>query len=161
MSKFKEAAEGIKNFAGRLRGFMETAEFLEKIGDLELAETEALNRRDSALQQEADAQASLSRVLDDVLKAEEAVKTATETAANLESASREKADQIIADAKKQGQRAIADLNLEIAGIKNQIMVENQNLDSVKNDVEEKKKELSECEEKVKDAKASIKKMLEA
>lgn len=86
MSEILKAAEDIVSYASRIRSFLQVADVLKRIGNIEQAEGEAKNRAESA-RQEADAadailenkNAQVAKVVEDI---EYAKKSAEEIIAN-------------------------------------------------------------------------------
>lgn len=161
MSNFKQAAEGIKNFAGRVRGFLEAADFLDHVGDIELAEKEALNRRDAALKDEAIVQNRLSDLKSEVMKweaeSEKARNSAIETKINAEAA----ANSLVSAAREKAVSIISEARADLSRIKDKIAEENKELQSVKARIEEEKEDIAVLDEKIRKAKETINKMLVA
>lgn len=155
MENLKQAVEQIKNFGGRVRGFLEAADYLDKIADIEIYEREAIARKDQAVKDEASAKEILAGVQGEIETAQGRVKQAQESAVIVESNARENADKIIQEAQGKADSIISEAKNKVSEIQEIIKSENQVLENVKNNISAANNELSEIQNKIKAAKDQI------
>lgn len=106
MSQVLKAADDIKSFASRIRGFLEVAETLERIGNLEQAQSEAQSKTNAVLKNVESIEALITEKKELISKLDSQLEEA-----------KKMADGIISEAKK---RAVEIFNE--AGIKSNDVV---------------------------------------
>jgi hypothetical protein len=151
----KNAAEQIKNFGSKLKGFLEAAEFLEKIGNIENYESEVMARKNAAIKAEAEAVAALCKAEEDLSFALEKVKAAEDMAKSILSEADKKAADRKQFAESELEKVILDGGVKIkkveADIKERLLMSKE----IDGQIAEKAAELSAIKKNIEEAKAKI------
>lgn len=161
MTNFNDAAQGIKNFAGRMQGFLDTAKFLEDLGDLEVVEKNLLERRDVAARLLNEAATELESKKSEVVSANQGIQVSLKNASDIENQAKAESEKSISEAKAEANRIIDLANHQKSEVEKQIIFDTQKLDAVNAEIVEAQQSLDALNTKISDAKEAVKKLLGA
>lgn len=155
MSNAKQAADQIKSFAGRLKGFLEAADYLDKIGDIEQLEKESILRKDQAIKAEAEAKFNLS-VQEKAIQAQEArMKNLVAEGEKEIDAGRKKNEAAISESRNEAERIVSEAKSKKASLEKEIAESKQILAKIKEEVEYRTEELKGVRNEITKAKEQI------
>ena len=155
MSNSIKAAEDIKNLAKRFQGFIEAAQYLEKIGSLEQCEAEAKVRKDKAISEANDAVAMADRKKQELKLSEDAIEQAKQKASDIEAFGQKRFSEIVQEAKEKASRVEIEAEKNKSIIMNEVEKKVNELNSLKKSIDDSKVELESIKIQIKEMKDKI------
>lgn len=155
----QQAAADVKATARSMRAVIAMADQLEAIGSIDQAASEAQQRLDKAVADEATAQGQLLDAKQQLADTAALIDAAKAEAAHLVEAARVSAADIIADAQTQGQAAIETAQQRASTIDASIADKQTALNTVLSDIDTAQHQLDTLNGKIADARTSIANML--
>lgn len=155
MSQVQKAADDIKSFVSRIRGFIEVADTLEKIGSIEQAEREAKAKADAARSDAASAVSDLAQKQEKVSKIDEEIAYAKKSAEEIVANANKRAMSMVDEAGTRAQEIVRDAS----GHKDAIVKEISDLGVKRGElsafIAEKEKELAAVVNKIAEAREKV------
>lgn len=156
MGSPSQAAAEIKSIAARLRGFIEVADTLDKLGNLDQAVRDAETRKNAAYKDAEKVVAALKTKNDELAKADAEVKasvekvretvlTAEATAATIIAEAKEKAQELVRRAHedvKNAEKQRASLVTEMAAMNDKTITKSNELAQINRQIQETKAKLA-------------------
>lgn len=149
------AAEQLKNFGNKIRPLIEAIEYLENLGSLEQAMSEANSKKDAAVKSAGEAESALALLKENIQTAEGKLRAYEAQAEQTKKAGEEKYQLIVSGAKSEAGKMIAEAEGKVAKIGSIISEKNSELAALNTRIVERETDLKNLEETIKQTKARI------
>lgn len=149
------AAEQLKNFGNKIRPLIEAIEFLESLGSLEQAASEAKSKKDLAVKSAAEAESALALLKENIQTAEGKLRAYEAQAEQTKKAGEEKYQLIVSGAKSEAGKMIAEAEGKVAKLSATISEKNSEIAALNSKISEREADLKNLEETIKQTKARI------
>lgn len=155
MSQILKAVDDIKSLASRFRGFLEVAETLEKIGNLQQLESEATDKTARAQKDAAAADATIEQKKGIVSKLDEEIEYARKSAEEIIANAKQRAMTIVDEAGVQGNELLRVVSAKKAAFESELGALRDKMGFVEGAIKEKEAILAGVLSKIDEAKERV------
>lgn len=159
MSTPQKACEDIKNLAQRFKGFIEVGELLEKIGNIEQAERDAVSRMNQAYLAAEEADKAKVLAEEDLRIAKSKIEHAKAEALKIEQAAYDQRLETLKSAAERGQEIVKEAEAKKSAILSEIAGHRSGLEQVQIQIVESRKELDDLKAKIEEVKSKFSALL--
>src|SRR6266567_142198 len=155
MSKAKQAAEQIQNLAVKFEGFLEAAKSLHHIGDLEIAERQALDRKEKAEKASLLAEEELKKYQDLLSQVQENIFEADVKASQIVDSAKRKEEEVLKAYHAKGEAFVKEAVERKASVDSLAILSKNELQKMKQEIKAKQDEFDAIKKQLDQMKASI------